>query len=367
MAKAVLTFLLILWWCLSLLAGNVTNTLNDSLKTEAGLGKNSSILVPVAFYQEETSVGFGLMGGLYFTKNRINRASNLQGFLIYTLKNQIKLAILPKIYTNDNRFYLSGHVRATHYPDKYFGIGSATVDEQEEDFISRDLSVLAEGQYLINQRFMLGVALGYSRGYAYNLVPNGELAMARPAGTDIYSMPAIGVLSTWDTRDNTLFSSQGDFFKLKVLGSPRALGSSLGALRASVDVRKFVEVYPSHIIASRLFADMVWGQWPFQDLPSLGGNEILRGYYQGRYRDTKMISITSEYRFPLFWRFRGAVFASAGDVQPGIDSFNLKSIKYSFGGGLRFRVNDAKMHIRFDVGITSQGRPAIYFSANESF
>lgn len=339
----------------------------DSTKTPEGAGKNSTILVPVAFYQEETSVGFGLMGGVYFTKNRLYRASNLQGFAIYTLKNQVKLALLPKFYTKNQQFYFSGHVRATHYPDKYFGVGSETTSNQEENFTSREISILAEGQRLISQNVMIGPAIGFSSGYAYNLNPQGELANQRPAGTDSYTMLALGVVASWDTRDNILFASQGELVKLSVLSSQKFSGSTLTNIRAEADIRKFVEVFPSHILATRLFADMVWGNSPFQHLPSLGGNEVLRGYYQGRFRDSKMISLTGEYRFPLFWRFRGGVFASAGDVQPNLSSFNLKSIKYTFGGGLRFRVNQAKMHIRFDVGITLDGRPAVYITANESF
>ncbi len=339
----------------------------DSTRTPEGTGKNSTILVPVAFYQEETSVGFGLMGGVYFTKNRLYRASNLQGFAIYTLKNQVKLALLPKFYSKDQQYYFSGHLRATHYPDKYFGVGSETSSNQEENFTSREISILAEGQRLINQNIMVGPAIGFSSGYAYNLNPQGELATLRPVGTDSYSMLAIGIVASWDTRDNILFASQGELVKLSVLSSQKFLGSTLTNIRTEADIRKFMEIFPNHIVSARLYADMVWGDFPFQNLPALGGNEVLRGYFQGRFRDTKMISLTGEYRFPIFWRFRGGVFASAGDVQPNLSSFNLKSFKYTFGGGLRFRVNQAKMHIRFDVGITLDGRPAIYITANESF
>ncbi|MDX9769270.1 MAG: BamA/TamA family outer membrane protein [Tenuifilaceae bacterium] len=353
---------------LQLLSSSYNASQLDSIPQHApGAGRNSTILVPVAFYQEETSVGFGLMGGVYFTKNRLYRSSNLQGFVIYTLKNQVKLALLPKFYSQNQRYYFSGHLRATHYPDKYFGVGPSTSSQQEESFTSREVSILAEGQYLINHHLMLGPALSYSTGFAYNLVPEGELAMARPPGTDPYHMPAVGVVTSWDTRDNILYASQGELVKLSVLTSQRLFGSTLPNIRAKADVRKFIEIAPNHIIATRLFADMVWGDSPFQDLPSLGGNEVLRGYYHGRYRDTKMISLTSEYRFPIVWRITGGAFASAADVQPSLSAFNLKSIKYSFGGGLRFRVNQAKMHIRFDLGVTLDRRPAVYITANESF
>ncbi|MFP4556421.1 MAG: BamA/TamA family outer membrane protein [Bacteroidales bacterium] len=341
----------------------------DSSKTinNNGIGKNSSIIVPVAFYQEETSVGVGLMGGYYFTRDRVNMVSNIQGMLIYTRKKQVKFSLLPKIYSLNRKYYLSGHLRLSHYPDKFWGVGSETEDWQEEDFTFREASFLMQLQRHVTPSFLLGFQAGYERGEVYEMQTDGAIALENPVGTEPYSMPGIGIVGTWDTRDNLFFATRGEFLKISALGSHSSFGSTLNNLWVKLDSRIFREIVPEHIVAGRFLSHLTWGDIPFQKLPSLGGNEVLRGFYQGRYRDQTLFTAIAEYRFPIYWRFRGAVFANAANVGPTVKDFNLLATKMSAGAGLRFRVNDARMHIRFDVGVTPTGRMAIYFSANEAF
>jgi outer membrane protein assembly factor BamA len=99
----------------------------------------------------------------------------------------------------------------------------------------------------------------------------------------------------------------------------------------------------------------------------MGGNDVLRGYYKGRYRDKNLIAAQLEYRFPIYKWFKGSMFCSAGDVSNEIDEINLREVKLSYGFGLRARVNPANVHLRFDVGLTPENKPAFYFTANEAF
>lgn len=349
----------------SLLFSNPADTTGTSEKK--GIGKNSSIIVPVAFYQEETSVGFGLMGGYYFTKDRVNMVSNIQGMLIYTRKRQVKFSLLPKFYSSNRKYYFSGHIRLSHYPDKFWGIGPETEDWQEEDFTFREGSFLMQLQRHVTPSLLLGLQAGYERGEVYEMQNDGAIAQETPEGTEPYGMPGIGLVGTWDTRDNLFFATRGEFLKISALGSHSSFGSTLNNLWVTLDSRVFREIRPNHIIAGRFLSHLTWGDIPFQKLPSLGGNEVLRGFYQGRYRDQMLITAIAEYRFPIYWRFRGAVFANAANIGPSVRYLRMSTTKLSAGAGLRFRVNDARMHIRFDVGVTPAGRMAIYFSANEAF
>jgi hypothetical protein len=92
----------------------------------------------------------------------------------------------------------------------------------------------------------------------------------------------------------------------------------------------------------------------------------MRGYLEGRYRDKNLLVVQTEYRFPLVWRFRGALFAGVGDVAPRLDRFTLDALKPSYGLGLRYLIDPVeKICIRFDFGF-GRGTSGFYFTANEA-
>ncbi len=92
----------------------------------------------------------------------------------------------------------------------------------------------------------------------------------------------------------------------------------------------------------------------------------MRGYYEGRYRDKKLLVVQTEYRFPIVWRFGGVLFAGAGDVAPTLGQFALQTIKPSYGFGLRYMFDPLeKMRIRIDFG-WGKGTSGMYVTANEA-
>ncbi len=94
----------------------------------------------------------------------------------------------------------------------------------------------------------------------------------------------------------------------------------------------------------------------------------MRGYYEGRYRDKFLMLMQLEYRHMFAKRFGFAVFGGAGNVSEDMLSYNLKDIKYNYGGGLRFRFNEEeKVNLRVDIGIGADGNSGIYFGIEEAF
>jgi hemolysin activation/secretion protein len=109
------------------------------------------------------------------------------------------------------------------------------------------------------------------------------------------------------------------------------------------------------------------GNVPFRYLSALGGTDIMRGYYAGRYRDKNLIALQSEFRFPLFWRFGMVVFASIGEVSDKILVYRFKTVKYGIGTGLRFALKPhEKLNLRIDFGWGNQSF-ASYLTVTEAF
>jgi hypothetical protein len=102
----------------------------------------------------------------------------------------------------------------------------------------------------------------------------------------------------------------------------------------------------------------------------MGGDMMMRGYYQGRYRDKNLLAAQVEYRilpFAFSKRWGAAVFAAASAVAPELRAFQLDKTQFAAGGGLRYLLFQKKdIFLRLDVGFTREG-PGFYFFTGEAF
>ncbi len=74
-----------------------------------------------------------------------------------------------------------------------------------------------------------------------------------------------------------------------------------------------------------------------------------------------------EYRFPIFRRFGGVAFASAGRVATSFVNLGILDYHHNVGAGLRFLLDkNNKLRLRLDVGFGSE-KPAFYFTVGEAF
>ncbi|MGE0078398.1 MAG: BamA/TamA family outer membrane protein [Bacteroidales bacterium] len=337
----------------------------DSAQNYTDSTKRFFVALPIAFYGEETNVGFGASGGYYY-RNGDNKISSIQGNAIYTLKNQVSFSVLPKIYTSTRDFYYSGHLKANYYPDKFFGIGRNTSDSLEENYTSKDISVLLQRQRIFFKVMMIGVQAQLNYYQVHDIKTNGQLSQG-VVGMNDKLTTGLGLLLTWDDRDNMFYPSEGEFYKASLMVYSKVFGSDLDFTRLTLDLRNFYGMGGDHVFALQVYGDLTWGDTPFQMMPALGGSDILRGYYKGRFRDKMMACAQAEYRFPIYKWLKGTAFSSVGDVAPDIDKFDISKSKLSYGAGLRARVNPVNVHLRFDVAFTNDREPAYYFTVTEAF
>ncbi|MCR5887400.1 hypothetical protein LRS06_06320 [Hymenobacter sp. J193] len=95
---------------------------------------------------------------------------------------------------------------------------------------------------------------------------------------------------------------------------------------------------------------------------------MMRGIYEGRFRDRQLLAAQVELRQQLFWRLRGVVFGSAGQVQPQVTDFRPGEFNLAGGAGLRIDVNrQDRLSIRIDYGVGSGQSSGLYFAFNEAF
>ena len=118
----------------------------------------------------------------------------------------------------------------------------------------------------------------------------------------------------------------------------------------------------SHVLAVQGYMNVINGEPPFYMLSLLGGQYLMRGYYEGRYRDKNMLAVQMEYRLPR-WKRIGAT----GFVAPATSNFALKNLKPSAGLGLRYLlVPVEKINLRLDLG-WGKDSSGFYLAMAEAF
>ena len=187
------------------------------------------------------------------------------------------------------------------------------------------------------------------------------------AGWNPYWMTGLGFFSTYDTRDNVFYPQKTSvFIKTSVLNYFSILGSTFDVASFNGDFRCFLPTWFGQLIACQLYLDArLGGNIPFQLLPTVGGSDNLRGFRERKYIDDMFVQLQTEYRIPIWNRLKATLFYSVGDVvSTDNPSFRLKM---AYGGGLRFRLNDARVHLRADIARTNYGNVEFYITATEAF
>ncbi|NDV45684.1 hypothetical protein D0T49_01295 [Paludibacter sp. 221] len=341
-------------------------------QSDSIVSRSSIFVIPHASYQQETSWAPGVAYGYYFKSKDLNRISSISGSAVYTFRHQFIFNTTPKIYFRNNKWYLYSNVNFRNYPDYYYGIGNQDNDIKQP-FTSRIISVLLQPQYAVTKDLYVGVNLATRIEHIKidsTFTANEESIYERfgKAGWKPYYQTSLGVVATYDSRDNSFYPYSGVFGKFSFAFSQAGFGSTYSLQQVSLDLRKYFPLFGSHVFALQAKFDGIFGKdVPFQMLSTLGGIDMLRGFRQGKYKENMLLAAQAEYRFPIYKRFKAAVFCATGDV---FDSKNFRTdkLKFAYGAGIRCRVNDARVHVRFDVAKSNyDNKLQFYITATEAF
>jgi outer membrane protein assembly factor BamA len=335
--------------------------------------KGSLLIVPYATYQEETSFAPGISFAYHFKSDDYSRISSFNGFATYTFLHQFIFQVSPKIYFRGTKWFLYGYFSLRNYADYFYGIGNKPTG-LKQPYISRAFYINLQPQYEIGKDFFIGANICYeyekiepgesfseNRDFIFNNY--GKTGWEKP-----YGRLALGFVSMYNKRDNAFYTHEGYFAKLTYNASVAGIGSTYTTHHFIADYRHFLPVFKKHTLAWQAYMGVVLGkEIPFLSLPAVGGSDFLRGFRQGMYRDNSMFVLQAEYRLPIYKRFKGVFFLSAGDVLNS-SNVHIEKLKISYGAGLRFRYNDAGAHLRFDVAGNNYGDGfQFYLTASEAF
>jgi outer membrane protein assembly factor BamA len=214
---------------------------------------------------------------------------------------------------------------------------------------------------------LAGFRYAWDRWDVYDQEEGGLLLSENVAGNEASTYSAIGPLWQWDSRDHVFFPTQGLWAEAALLTNTDALGATQNFVKWTLDVRKYWSPKENRVWAAQLYLEGNSGAPPFNQLALLGGTRLLRGYYEGRFRDRQMAASQVEYRFPIKGRFGAVAFGSIGSVVDEWKNWEGDYLRYALGAGLRFTLLPKdKIRLRLDYGI-GPNSSAFYLTVGEAF
>lgn len=328
--------------------------------------KGHWVALPAFFYTPETGFGGGPAVGYIFPRRGGRHPSSLMGTFFYTEKRQTILALAPQLYAAGG-FHGVAELGYQKFPNSFWGIGDDTEAGDEETYTPEFVNARLVALFEIFAGLRAGAQVMYRREVMLESETGGVIDAGEIPGSVGGTTAGAGIVATYDTRDNIFGSYRGWYAEVSHGTYGGFLGSDFDFSGISLDIRNFFLLSGTHVLAARIFARATYGTVPFQEMPALGGPSDMRGYQEGRYRDGSAAFAQVEYRFPLVWRLRGAVFGSAGNVARRLPDFDMQSVKYAGGGGVRFLLNEERFSIRLDSAVTGEGGSNFYFTINEAF
>ena len=350
-------------FCMVLILMNACTSLCASVK-RGGLK-----LSPLLQYSSGTGFGGGaVLSYLYppYQESRLNGLL-LGAFMLYSRYEQFSGELKWEQVWREGSYVSSIDLFGAQYRERFYGIGANSLPDAEEDYTHQKVAANLTVRRIVTSDLSFGI--GYELGYSAisEVRAGGLLDGTNLPGARGGVVSGLGLFLLFDSRDYRFYPMNGWLSHVSIWGYSRAMGGDFNYNRFTVDVRKYVPTFPSHVIAFQGYLRLMSGDVPFTRLSFLGGPTLLRGYERGRYRDKAMLAFQTEYRMPVIWRLGVSVFAGAGDVSEDMGGFRLEEFKHSIGAGARLLLNSREnIYLRFDY---ASGRDSsdFYITFSETF
>lgn len=317
---------------------------------------SSFVLLPVLSSAPETGLEGGAAGLYSFytdTSGQSTRVSNIFTYATITTKGQNRLSISTNYYTPQNKYHISAALSYINFPFDFYGIGNNT-RSADADHIGENRELLKiSGEKLLTKNLYAGLVFGgfnytFSEASANGIFNTSPQVQSGNGGGSVYIGPSI----TFDNRDNNTYTTKGIIFNayLDVVQGVLSNNNYNGGI-LNVEYSHFFALPPKFVLGIDIQEQsLIGGLSPFYLLPQLGSDEMMRGYYGGRYRDRNFIAAQAELRYRASERIGLVGFIGAGEVAHA--AFSFSALKPDIGAGVRYFFDIEKgLSVRIDYGI----------------
>jgi outer membrane protein assembly factor BamA len=326
--------------------------------------------LPLAYYQPETS--FGVVGQVLLVRTASSgsatkeRHDTLSASITATLRRQYAFGLSGMKFWNQDNDRLKVDVGIQSFPNTFWGLGNDTLTTAADQYTPLSVGGQPNYSHRVVERIYGGVnaVVGYYRLQTF--APAGPVADYMATHRREGWLVGIGPTLGRDSRDDSNYPRAGSLTALTFTAYLPAWLSEYRFAELKADQRTFISLPFSSVVALQAFGQLVIGEPILDALPALGGPAMLRGFFQGRYRDKVYMVGQAEWRVPLFWRLGAAVFGAAGNVFPDLAHVSGDKLKAAGGLGIRLNVGSrSPVNIRLD-GALALGSAGVYLVIGEA-
>lgn len=328
------------------------------------------IAVPILKLEPETGVSMGLNTYYRFKmgKDTTNGLSILQSVVAYTTEKQFMAGVKGQLFGKKRRTILRFEGKYSYFPYKFWGIGNE-IDIHQFAYYYPTIFEL-DAQYYIRIYKTLYIGL-HGKAEDYHTLNFGsdftrlitEPLQGLTGGKTVG--PGWGIWQ--DSRDNVVNASKGLFLKVNqnLLGFMQA--GDFNFTKTTIDARYFKKMKKKSVLAFQAYTELTQGDIPFFSMAFLGGEQLMRGYYNGAYRAQNMGAFQAEWRNAINQRLGWVAFASSGLIAQNNNDMFTQPLRYAGGIGFRYMFDKKnRLNARIDVSITKESR-GVYFGIGEAF
>lgn len=337
----------------------------------------SFVPVPAIGYAQETGFEFGGSGLYSFysdTLDRSTRVSSIFGYATVTTKGQSRFSLSTSYWVPGNRYHYSAGISYVNFPVNFYGIGNATRAADADRIGQKRFRASLGGEKRFGKHVYIGAFAGgfdfsFSQKDSIGIFTTSNAVDGRQGGTSVFFGPSF----IYDDRNSVTYTRKGSVLtaSYSVLQGVFSNNNYHGGL-LTVEAIHFFPLSKKLTLGVDAYDSNLFGnEYPFYYMPALGSDELMRGYYGGRYRDRNYVAAQTELRWRLSDRIGFVGFAGTGTVFR--DGFTFNELKPNYGAGFRYFFDVQKgLSLRFDYGF-GEKRPGetrqkgFYIGLGEAF
>jgi hypothetical protein len=317
--------------------------------------KSSFVILPVLSSAPETGLEVGGAGLYSFYTDTVSpntRVSNVFGYATITTKGQNRLSLSTSYWTPQNKYHITAGISYINFPFDFYGIGNNTLKANTDRIGQKRVKVNFGAEKKVANNLYVGLVAGgyhynFSDGQANSIFYTDPRVRFQRGGSTVYIGPSL----IFDSRNNNTYTTKGALITSSFEITKGLFGMNYNGGFFNLEYTQFFSLSKKLVLGLDVQEQSLTGsQSPFFLMPALGNDEIMRGYYNGRYRDRNMLVGQTELRYRLSDRIGVVGFIGTGEVFN--KSFSFNELKPNYGGGLRYFFDIEKgLSIRADYGV----------------
>jgi len=279
----------------------------------------------------------------------------LSGF--YSLENQWAVGFAPSLYLGGEDYLVKSQIYQHRTPARFWGVGTeAGENGTREDFTATGTGVTLSATRKVYRSLRVGPGVWFGAARIPDVEEGGLLDSGEYTGSEGGTDVGLELQAEWDGRDNIYAPTTGTFLQFWAGVHRESFGSDFEYDDYLLDARRFFPLGKGQVLALQAKGRIMTGDPPFYRLPTIGGISVMRGLFDGRFRDKTMAAVQAEYRFPIWKTVGGALFAGIGEVAERPADLSLADLQVAGGVGLRVMLDPKeRINLRIDVGFSSYG------------